>query len=163
MTLFQEDNTVSNNKLIFPVALKTIIIKYNNYNFKQFLIFCYPSLRSKFKIYKKGCYDSVTIASMWRGRIQSLRSSAITETDLFEYFLCGFLWVLYIKLMCLHAKHVFSHQFSWYMSFNYVYFDNDQHQYNACKCLDFFFFLCFSRKVECNIIQLEKRKIDHNL
>jgi hypothetical protein len=28
MTLFQEGNTVSNNKLIFPVALKTIIIKY---------------------------------------------------------------------------------------------------------------------------------------
>ena len=27
MTLFQEGNTVSNNKLIFHVALKTIIIK----------------------------------------------------------------------------------------------------------------------------------------
>ena len=37
MTLFQEDNTVSNNKLIFPVALKTIIIKYNKYNFKQYI------------------------------------------------------------------------------------------------------------------------------
>jgi hypothetical protein len=37
MTLFQEYNTVSNNKLIFPVALKTIIIKYNKYNFKQYI------------------------------------------------------------------------------------------------------------------------------
>ena len=37
MTLFQEGNTVSNNKLIFPVALKTIIIKYNKYNFKQYI------------------------------------------------------------------------------------------------------------------------------
>ena len=36
MTLFQEGNTVSNNKLIFPVALKTIIIKYCKYNFKQY-------------------------------------------------------------------------------------------------------------------------------
>jgi disulfide oxidoreductase YuzD len=36
MTLFQEGNTVSNNKLIFPVALKTII-KYNKYNFKQYI------------------------------------------------------------------------------------------------------------------------------
>jgi hypothetical protein len=33
--------------------------------------------------------------------------------------------------MCLHAKHVFSNQFGWYLSFNcvitekYVYFDND--------------------------------------
>ena len=26
MTLFQEGNTVSNNKLIFPVSLKTIIV-----------------------------------------------------------------------------------------------------------------------------------------
>ena len=37
MILFQEGNTVSNNKLIFPVALKTIIIKYNKYNFKQYI------------------------------------------------------------------------------------------------------------------------------
>jgi hypothetical protein len=37
MTLFQEGNTVSNNKLIFPVALKTIIIKYSKYNFKQYI------------------------------------------------------------------------------------------------------------------------------
>ena len=37
MLLFQEGNTVSNNKLIFPVALKTIIIKYNKYNFKQYI------------------------------------------------------------------------------------------------------------------------------
>jgi hypothetical protein len=37
MTLFKEGNTVSNNKLIFPVALKTIIIKYNKYNFKQYI------------------------------------------------------------------------------------------------------------------------------
>jgi hypothetical protein len=36
MTLFQEGNTVSNIKLIFPVALKTIIIKYNKYNFKHY-------------------------------------------------------------------------------------------------------------------------------
>ena len=36
MILFQEGNTVSNNKLIFPVALKTII-KYNKYNFKQYI------------------------------------------------------------------------------------------------------------------------------
>jgi len=36
MTLFQEGNTVSNNKLIFPVALKTIITKYSKYNFKQY-------------------------------------------------------------------------------------------------------------------------------
>ena len=35
MTLFQEGNTVSNNKLNIPVALKTIIIKYSKYNFKQ--------------------------------------------------------------------------------------------------------------------------------
>jgi hypothetical protein len=35
MTLFQEGNTVSNNKLIIPVALKTIIIKHSKYNFKQ--------------------------------------------------------------------------------------------------------------------------------
>jgi hypothetical protein len=38
MTLFQEDNTVSNNKLIFPVALK--ICKYgalNKNKYKQFL------------------------------------------------------------------------------------------------------------------------------
>ena len=38
MTLFQEGNTVSNNKLIFPVALK--ICKYgalNKYKYKQFL------------------------------------------------------------------------------------------------------------------------------
>ena len=32
MTLFQEGNTIGNNKLIFFVALKTIIIEYN---FKQ--------------------------------------------------------------------------------------------------------------------------------
>ena len=37
MTLFQEGTTVSNNKLIFPVVLKTIIIKYNKYNFKQYI------------------------------------------------------------------------------------------------------------------------------
>jgi hypothetical protein len=37
MLLFQEGNTVSNNKLIFPVALKAIIIKYNKYNFKQYI------------------------------------------------------------------------------------------------------------------------------
>jgi hypothetical protein len=37
MTLFQEGNRVSNNKLIFPVALKTIIIKYSKYNFKQYI------------------------------------------------------------------------------------------------------------------------------
>ena len=37
MTLFQEGNTVSNNKLIFPVALKTIIINYSKYNFKQYI------------------------------------------------------------------------------------------------------------------------------
>ena len=41
MTLFQEGNTISNNKLIFPVALKTIIIKYNKYMhihiFKQYI------------------------------------------------------------------------------------------------------------------------------
>jgi hypothetical protein len=37
MLLFQEGNRVSNNKLIFPVALKTIIIKYNKYNFKQYI------------------------------------------------------------------------------------------------------------------------------
>jgi hypothetical protein len=37
MTLFQEGNTVSNNKLIFPVALKTIIIKCSKYNFKQYI------------------------------------------------------------------------------------------------------------------------------
>jgi hypothetical protein len=30
MTLFQEGNTESNNKLIFPVALKTIIINTTN-------------------------------------------------------------------------------------------------------------------------------------
>ena len=35
MTLFQEGNTVSNNKLIFHVALKTIIIKYSKYNFSN--------------------------------------------------------------------------------------------------------------------------------
>jgi hypothetical protein len=35
MTLFQEGNTVSNNKVIFPVALKTIIIKYSKYNFNS--------------------------------------------------------------------------------------------------------------------------------
>ena len=35
MTLFQEGNIVSDNKLIFPVALKTIIIKYSKHNFKQ--------------------------------------------------------------------------------------------------------------------------------
>ena len=32
MTLFQEGNTIGNNKLNFSVALKTIIIEYN---FKQ--------------------------------------------------------------------------------------------------------------------------------
>ena len=37
MLLFQEGNTVSNNKLILPVALKAIIIKYNKYNFKQYI------------------------------------------------------------------------------------------------------------------------------
>ena len=37
ITLFQEGNTVNNNKLIFPVALKAIIIKYNKYNFKQYI------------------------------------------------------------------------------------------------------------------------------
>jgi hypothetical protein len=31
------NNTVSNNKLIFPVALKTIIIKYSKYNFQQYM------------------------------------------------------------------------------------------------------------------------------
>ena len=37
MTLFQEGSTVSNNKLIFPVTLNTIIIKYNKHNFKQYI------------------------------------------------------------------------------------------------------------------------------
>jgi hypothetical protein len=37
MTLFQQGDTVSNNKLISHVALKTIIIKYNKYNFKQYI------------------------------------------------------------------------------------------------------------------------------
>jgi hypothetical protein len=37
MTLFQEGTTVSNNKLILPVVLKTIIIKYNKYHFKQYI------------------------------------------------------------------------------------------------------------------------------
>ena len=37
MTLFQEGITVNNNKLIFPVVLKTIIIKHSKYNFKQYL------------------------------------------------------------------------------------------------------------------------------
>ena len=32
ITLFQEGNTVSNNKLIFPVVLKTIIININTTN-----------------------------------------------------------------------------------------------------------------------------------
>jgi hypothetical protein len=35
MTLFQKGNTVCNNKLIFTVALKTIVIKYSKYSFKQ--------------------------------------------------------------------------------------------------------------------------------
>ena len=37
MTLFQKGNTVSNNKLIFTVALKTIVIKYSKYSFKQYI------------------------------------------------------------------------------------------------------------------------------
>ena len=45
MTLFQEGSTVSNNKLIFPVSLETIIIKYNKYNFKQYLN-TYPTVTS---------------------------------------------------------------------------------------------------------------------
>ena len=43
----------------------------------------------------------------------------------------GFRWSNYRKLMCLHAKHVFSNQFGCYLSFNCVitekcvFFDND--------------------------------------
>ena len=37
MPLFQEGNTVSNNKIIFHVAIKTIIIKYSKYNIKQYI------------------------------------------------------------------------------------------------------------------------------
>ena len=37
MTLFQKGNTVSNNKLIFTVALKPIVIKYSKYNIKQYI------------------------------------------------------------------------------------------------------------------------------
>jgi hypothetical protein len=42
MTLFQDGNTVSSNKLILPVALKTIIIKYN----KSLLLFLIWTFRT---------------------------------------------------------------------------------------------------------------------
>jgi hypothetical protein len=52
MTLFQEGNTVSNNKLIFPLALKTIIIKYSKYNFKQY-IHIHNEIAQSFEILEK--------------------------------------------------------------------------------------------------------------
>ena len=52
MTLFQEGNTVSNNKLIFPVARETIIIKYSKYNFKQYIHIHNKISQSEYNGYK---------------------------------------------------------------------------------------------------------------
>ena len=51
MTLFQEGSTVSNNKLIFHVALNTIIIKYNKHNFKQYIHLQSKISQSEYKEY----------------------------------------------------------------------------------------------------------------
>ena len=88
MTLFQDGNTVSSNKLILPVALKTIIIKYN----KSLLLFLIWTFRTV-------CDRILSVIIFYLNFSHCLWQDSIWYHfwfELFALFVTGFYLVLFL-------------------------------------------------------------------